>query len=57
MKRWLLKKLGGVTRHEHMRLYNQYLKLNADILHTIELYNMQSQWEQVKQQRAAGRLH
>ena len=57
MRNWMLKKLNGVSRGQYMRLYAQYLDQTAMFHETIEKYEMQHAWEQMKQQRKMRRLN
>jgi len=57
MRNWVLKKLNGIDRSQYMRLYAQYLDAHAEWNKTIEKFEMQHAWEQVKQERKARRLN
>ena len=57
MKAWLIRKLGGVTMEQHVRLYHQYLDTIAQFKETIDRYEMQGAWQQTKLARKARRLN
>jgi len=57
MRNWMLRKLNGIDRAQYMRLYAQYLDAHADWMKTMEKFEMQGAWEQVKQERKARRLN
>ncbi len=57
MRKLLCKWFKLVPREEHIRLYNEYLRLTGEFMLTIDKYNMQNQWQQVKQDRERARVH
>ena len=57
MKRWLIRRLGGVTKEQHVRLYHQYLDTIAEFSRAIERHEMQGAWTQIKAERKARRLN
>lgn len=57
MRQWLIRRLGGVTMEQHVRLYHQYLDIIAQFKETIERYEMQAAWKQVKMERKQRRLN
>ena len=57
MRQWLIRRLGGVTMAQHVRLYHQYLNTIAEFSETIERYEMQGAWTQIKAERKARRLN
>ena len=58
MRQWLIKILGGVSKTEAVETCNAYNKACSDMLeNTVNKHNMQSAWEQCKQERKQARLH
>ena len=57
MRQWLIRRLGGVTMEQHVRLYHQYLDTIAEFSETIERFQMQGAWQQVKKERKQRRLN
>jgi hypothetical protein len=57
MRDWILRRVNGVCMKQHTRLYLQYLDLLTEQREMIEKYEMQSAWEQTKQERKLRRLN
>jgi len=57
MRRWLIRKLGGVDGVMFDRLFALYEQQNIMITEAVELHNMQSAWEQIKQEHKTRSIH
>jgi len=57
MTRLLLKLLGGVPRADYLALQAEYLRLNTEIILTIEKHQMQGAWQQMKEERKQMRMN
>ncbi len=57
MKKLVCKWFNLVEQEKFDYLLNEYQRLVADTVLTIDKFQMQSQWEQVKQERERMRLH
>ncbi len=56
MKHLICKWLNLVPMENYMELYRLYVVQTEDFVDTIDKYNMQSAWQQVKEERKR-RLH
>lgn len=57
VKKLVCKWFNLVEQEKFDYLLNEYQRLVADTVLTIDKFQMQSQWEQVKQERERMRLH
>jgi hypothetical protein len=54
---WLISLLGGIPRIEYDRVTYLYVKQNQLMNDLIAKHEMQSAWEQLKQERKMRRVH